>query len=63
MNFRKIKTNELSKVIRDLSLAIEDALNEVVNSAQETDQLKIETPVDSIKLYLDHLTRFKSRQV
>ena len=54
VNLREeIKTNELSKSDRkDLSLAIEDALNEVVNSAQETDQVEIETPEDSLKLYL-----------
>ena len=60
VNFREeIKTNELSKSDKkDLSLAIEDALNEVVNSAQETDQLKIETPDDSLKLYLGSFDSF-----
>ena len=60
LNLREvIKTNELSKSDKnDLSLAIEDALNEVVNSAQETDQLKIETPEDSVKLYLGSFDSF-----
>ena len=55
----EIKTNELSKSDKkDLSLAIEDALNEVVNSAQETHQLKIETSEDSLKLYLGSFDSF-----
>ena len=55
----EIKTNELSKSDKkDLSLAIEDALNEVVNSAQEIDQLMIETPEDSLKLYLGSFDSF-----
>ena len=55
----EIKTNEFSKSDKkDLSLAIEDALNEVVNSAQETDQVKIETPEDSLKLYLGSFDSF-----
>ena len=60
VNLREeIKTNELSKSDKkDLSLAIEDALNEVVNSAQEIDQLKIETPEDSLKLYLGSFDSF-----
>ena len=60
VNLREeIKTNELSKSDKkDLSLAIEDALNEVVNSAQETDQLKIEAPEDSLKLYLGSFDSF-----
>ena len=50
----EIKTNELSKSDKkDLSLAIEDALNEVVNSVQETDQLEIKSVQEqSLKLYL-----------
>ena len=60
INLREeIKTNELSKSDkRDLSLAIENALNEVVTSAQETDTLKIETPEDSVKLYLGSFDSF-----
>ena len=60
VNLREeIRTNELSKSDKkDLSLAIEDALNEVVNSAQETDQLKIETSEDSLKLYLGSFDSF-----
>ena len=60
VNLREeIKTNELSKSDKkDLSLAIEDALNEVVNSAREIDQLKIETPKDSLKLYLGSFDSF-----
>ncbi|MDC3087316.1 hypothetical protein OA343_02195 [Paracoccaceae bacterium] len=60
VNLREeIRTNELSKSEKkDLSLAIEDALNEVVNSAQETDQVKIETPEDSLKLYLGSFDSF-----
>ena len=60
VNLREeIKINELSQSDKkDLSLAIEDALNEVVNSAQETDQLKIETPEDSLKLYLGSFDSF-----
>ena len=60
VNLREeIKTNEVSKSDRkDLSLAIEDALNEVVNSAQETHQLKIETSEDSLKLYLGSFDSF-----
>ena len=60
VNLREeIKTNELSKSDKkDLSLAIEDALNEVVNSAQETDQIKIETPDDRLKLYLGSFDSF-----
>ena len=60
VNLREeIKTNELSKSDKnDLSLAIEDALNEVVNSAQEIDQLTIETSDDSLKLYLGSFDSF-----
>ena len=60
VNLREeIKTNELSKNDKnELSLAIEDALNEVVNSAQETDQLKIETSEESLKLYLGSFDSF-----
>ena len=56
----EIKTNELSKSDKkDLSLAIEDALNEVVNSAQEFDQF--ETKImqeESLKLYLGSFDSF-----
>ena len=60
VNLREeIKTNELSKSDKkDLSLAIEDALNEVVNSVLETNQLKTETPEDSLKLYLGSFDSF-----
>ena len=61
VNLREeIKTNELSKSDKkDLSLAIEDALNEVVNSAQELDQF--ETKImheESLKLYLGSFDSF-----
>jgi hypothetical protein len=60
VNLREeIKINELSQSDKkDLSLAIEDALNEVVNSVQETEQIKIETPEDSLKLYLGSFDSF-----
>ena len=56
----EIKTNELSKSDKkDLSLAIEDALNEVVNSVQETDQLEIKSVQEqSLKLYLGSFDSF-----
>ena len=55
----EIKTNKLSKSDKkDLSSAIEDALNEVVNSVQETDQVEIKTPEDILKLYLGSFDSF-----
>tara|TARA_B100000989_G_scaffold258277_1_gene208117 strand:- start:126 stop:842 length:717 start_codon:yes stop_codon:yes gene_type:complete len=55
----EIKTNKLSTSDKkDLSLAIEDALNEVVNSTQETYQVEVETPEDSLKLYLGSFDSF-----
>ena len=55
----EIKTNKLTKSDKkDLSSAIEDALNEVVNSVQETDQVEIKTPEDILKLYLGSFDSF-----
>ena len=61
VNLREeIKINELSQSDKkDLSLAIEDALNEVVNSAQEIDQLETKTvQEESLKLYLGSFDSF-----
>ena len=61
VNLREeIKTNELSKNDkRDLSLAIEDALKEVVNSADEINQLETKAvQEESLKLYLGSFNSF-----
>ncbi|MDC3076311.1 SPOR domain-containing protein [Paracoccaceae bacterium] len=60
VKLREVKTNELSKSDKkDLSLAIEDALNEVVNSAQEFDQLETKiVQEESLKLYLGSFDSF-----
>jgi len=56
----EIKTNELSKSDKkDLSLAIEDALKEVINTVQETDQLQIKAvQEENLKLYLGSFDSF-----
>ena len=61
VNIREeLKTNELSKSDKkDLSLAIEDALKEVVNSAQEINPLETKTvQEESLKLYLGSFDSF-----
>ena len=61
VNLREeIKVNELDESDKkDLSLAIEDALNEVVNSTQEIDQLAPKrVQEESLKLYLGSFDSF-----
>ena len=61
VNLRKeIKINELSKSDKkDLSLAIEDALKEVVNNVEERNQLKkINVEGGVLKLYLGSFSSF-----
>ena len=57
---KELKNNELSNGDKkDLSLVIEEALNEVVNNTKQTDQLEI-GPVqeESLKLYLGSFDSF-----
>ncbi len=65
VNLREeIKTNELSKSDKkDLSLAIEDALNEVVKNAQELDQFETKIVQEgSLKLYLGSFDSFSKAE-